>query len=477
VFEKVTGRMAVHAVRHPDKIFLIDLHSGRAFSFGEFDSLVNRTCRYLENLGARPGDIVSTVLENSVEFCLLYFAALRSNIVLSPFPAFFSAWDILRDTEFIRPKFVFLPEARRDEFRSAGEQKSALQTIPSDGFFETLQTFPPDFPEIAASPLHFACLYQTAGRRADPRGVLYSHGNMFTLIPSVIRGFRLSAKDVHLIVLPLAHTAALNYSLLPAAWLGATVVLARDFWPDRERFWEIVRNYGVNYVEVVPTILHVLLHQKARPGRLESLPFMPCGSAPLSPDIRTEFDREFGLPVADLYGLTETGPTHADAVWSPGWKKGTIGKPLDCNEIRVLDKDGRRCPVGESGEIAIRGNNVFPAYAINPELRSAHFRDDWFLTGDLGIEDADGYFHFSGRKKELIIRGGMNVHPGEIDEVFQTHPDVLRSATRGTPDDFFGELIRAKITLRPGSAATESSLKEYCRRYLSPIKVPDIITL
>jgi acyl-CoA synthetase (AMP-forming)/AMP-acid ligase II len=477
IFQKITERLSIHARRLHDKTFLVDLTSGRRYSFREFNGLVDRTCRYFEKLGLRPGDTAAAVLENSMEFCLLYFGALRSAIRFNPYPSIFAPGDVQRDTAAIRPKAVFLPEPRREEFRDLDAEKIFLPTGTPGAFIEGLEHFPPQFSEVAVTPSDVACLYCSSGRLVDPRGILYTHGNLAVLIPSVIRGLGLSEADVHLIVLPLAHTAALNYSLLPAAWLGATAVLARDFWTERGRFWRIVGEMNVTYVEVVPTVLYILLHQREMPDRPVAISHMACGSAPLSPILRNEFETAFGLPVADLYGLTETGPTHYDAVWSPGWKRGTIGRPLDCNEVAILDGEGRGTRPGEVGEIAVRGGNVFPGYAIHPGLTSSRFRDGWFLTGDQGMEDQEGYFHFKGRKKELIIRGGINIHPGEIDEVLRTHPDVIDSKTHGTPDDFFGELISTEVLLRGGSTATGAILKTFLGRRLSPIKIPDSIRI
>ncbi len=145
--------------------------------------------------------------------------------------------------------------------------------------------------------------------------------------------------------------------------------------------------------------------------------------------------------------------------------------------MTILDTEGNELPTGRPGEIVVRGGNVFPGYAINPDLTAAHFRDGGFLTGDRGLVDEEGYHHFLGLKKKLIIRGGVNIHPGEIDEVLLTHPDVARAVTRGTPDDYFGELIRSEVAIREGSPLTEAALKEYCRGRLSPIKIPDFIAV
>ncbi len=475
--EKISRRLALQAALFPDKTFLVDLGSGRRFTFREFDRLASRACRFLETLGVERGDIVSTVLGNSAELALLFFAAMRFGAVLNPYPEFIIAADVRRDTDTLRPKVILVPEARRQEFGPPGGAVRPIDAGQRGGFIDSLSAFDADFPEAPARSGDIAFIYHSAGRLIDPRGVRYSHGNLASLIPSVRRGFRFGPDDIHLIVLPLAHTAALNYSLFPCAWLGATAVLADSFWNIREDFWRLAGESGVSFVQVVPTVLYILLHQPKKPDPPPRLPYIACGSAPLSPSLRNEFESALALPVADLYGLAETGPTHADAIWMSGWKRGTIGRPLDVNEVAILDDDGGALPCGAAGEIAVRGGNVFPGYAVNPGLTAGHFRNGWFLTGDRGLIDEDGYHHFLGLKKALIIRGGINIHPGEIDEVLGAHPEVEKVSTRGTPDDFFGELIRCEVSVREGSRLTEAALKEFCRGRLSPIKVPDLIKI
>ncbi len=461
----------------PDKTFLFELKRNLAISFREFEGLVGAACRLFRGLGLEKGDTVSAVLDNNAEFCVLYFASLFYGTVFNPFPNFLIAPEIKRDLEAVKPKITFIQEERRPEFGSLPDEQAVyfVSAGPKRGFLAELGSDPDGPPEGEADPEAPACLYHTSAPASEPRGVFYSRRNIRALIPSVARGLKLGEEDVHLIVLPLGHTAALNYSLLPAALHGGSVVLADSFWNIRKDFWSLVRDRGITYAEVVPTILFILLHLPGRPRGPASLKYLGCGSAPLSIKLQDEFEAGFGLPVANLYGLTETGPTHFDDPFSPGWKRGRIGRPLDVNRVAVIGSGGNELPDGRTGEIAVQGDNVFPGYAINGELTSRHFVNGFFRTGDLGARDDDGVFEFRGLKKRLIIRGGINVHPGEIDEVLACHPGVLEAWTEGTPDDFFGELIRSYVVLREGWAVPESQLKSFCAERLSPIKIPDFI--
>jgi len=216
-----------------------------------------------------------------------------------------------------------------------------------------------------------------------------------------------------------------------------------------------------------------LMHLPAGPGAPLALPYVGCGSAPLSSRLQRDFESRFGLRAANLYGLTETGPTHVDDPRVPGWRPGTIGRPLDVNRVVILDEGGKELPPGREGEIAVAGENVFPGYALHPEAGRHVFRGGYFLTGDLGARDADGIFYFYGIRKPLIIRGGINIHPGEIDEVLRAFPGVETADTRGVPDDFFGERILCRVRLKGGAGIGKDELEAYCRERLSPLKRPD----
>jgi len=477
-FKKLSSFLDLYGRERPDKLFLLELRRKLSLTFREFDDLVGAACRLFRSLGLKKGDVVSTVVDNNAEFCVLYFASLRYGAVFNPFPYFLIAPEVQRDLETIKPKIVFVQAERKAEFGTLGGRQAVyhLRSGTAGGFLSDLGTWRGEFPEEEAAPGDIACLYHSSAPDAEPRGVLYSHGSISALIPSVARGLKLDGRDNHLIVLPLGHTAALNYSLLPAAFCGASIVLADNFWNIRKDFWNIIQAYRITYTELVPTILFILLHLPGRPaGPAPSLKYAGCGSAPLSIKLQADFESAFKLPVANLYGLTETGPTHYDDPFAPGWKRGSIGKPLDVNRVAILDEQGDELPDGETGEMAVQGDNVFSGYAISGERTGRNFKDGFFLTGDLGARDRAGVFEFRGLKKRLIIRGGINIHPGEIDEVLSGHPHVRQAWTMGVPDDYFGELIKTFIVFREGRIVLESELKDFCKRRLSPIKVPDFI--
>lgn len=473
---EITQSLDFFALQNPNKVFLYDLKKQRGFSYKEVNSLVNSICHYYKTLGLKKGDIVALYLENCVEFCLLFFASVRYGTILFPYPYLFIPVELSKDLGEVRSKVLFIQDEKKKDFLKRPDCPWISVVVDKEGgFLEEMRRYDTAFLEAGVSPEDYACLYPSSGASNHPRGIYYTHKNIQSLIPSLCRGFKHTGRDTHLIVLPLAHSAAINYSLFPALYCGGSVVLADSFWNIREDFWGICQDHDVSYVETVPAILFMLLNLPAKFVKTTHLKYVACGSAPLPLNLQIEFEKRFGLPVANLYGLTETGPTHVDYPLSPDWKRGAIGRALDINRVEIMDENGKKLPPGKEGEIAVKGDNVFPGYAIHPELTKQHFKKGYFCTGDIGYREGSGVFYFCRRKKELIIRGGLNIHPGEINEVLLTHPGVKAVSTRGVPDDFFGEQIKSFIVLRENTRLGEKELKNFCKNRLSPIKIPDFI--
>lgn len=475
--------IAWHAGEHPQRVFVHDVRSGRDYRFAEFDAGVSRTAAYLRSLGLRPGDRITAVIENSPEFCLFYFGAIRAGIVFNPMPFTSHKEEVLRNGRLVEPRRVFVDERKAKEFSAAECAEAGIVFVPvgAERRFEAgLPGLPAGFVAARVADHDPACLYYSSGTTADPKGVLYSHRNMVADISSICRGFHFRTEgEVHLVMLPLGHTASTNYSMLPCAWVGGKMVMAESFWHIRNRIWALVEEHRATYMEVVPTVLYSLLNlYRAKPAAdLSSMRFVGCGSAPLQKAIQAEFQARFGLPVANLYGLSETGPTHIDDPLAPGWTPGSIGVPLDVNEVRIVDESDRELPAGAVGEIVVRGENVFVGYFRNPEHTRRVVRDGWFHTGDLGYRDPAGRFFFVDRSKDLIIKGGMNIVPGEIDEVLMMHPGVREGATVGVPDEMFGEEVKCFVVPRDGARLDAGEILRHCAAHLPRTKQPKYVEI
>lgn len=465
---------------YPDRIFIHDIKTDRRFTFSQIDGLVEGTARCLHAHGLRKGDIITAVISNSPEYVFLYFASLRLGAVFNPLPFSSHSEEILKNVRMVESRLVVVDQKREAEF--ANKKPDNFLSIPvgnRSAFEERIREFSCfDYPATAIDEHAPACLYYSSGTTSDPKGVLFTHRNMISNIASICRGFQFEAgEEIHLTFLPLGHTASINYSLLPCAYSGGTIILAEDFWTIRNRIWHLVESHRVTYMETVPTVLYSLLniYREGTQKNISSMRFVGCGSAPLQKSIQLAFEKRFGLKVGNLYGLSETGPTHVDYPLENGWEPGSIGFPLDVNQVKIYGEEGQECEPGRIGEIAVKGDNVFAGYFKNDSLYRDVIRGGYFFTGDLGYRDSGGRFYFMDRKKDIIIKGGINILPGEIDEVLLLHPSVREGVTVGIPDDLFGEQIHSFVVLKDGTEASPSELVEHCRRYLSKIKVPQEI--
>jgi long-chain acyl-CoA synthetase len=288
---------------------------------------------------------------------------------------------------------------------------------------------------------------------------------MLNLISSIVRGFKFSDQDKQLAFLPFGHTASINYNILPALLTGCDLYISNGFEFLRSNFFSTLSDCQITYVEIVPTVLFMLNKLKIDVSNLNlsSLSFIGCGSSTLPLGAQKEFINQYNIGVGNLYGLSETGPTHIDDPREKNWQPGSIGFPLDVNE----------CKVSEDGELLIKGDNVFIGYYKNNNLYEDVVVNGWFQTGDLGYMD-NGRHYFSDRKKDLIIKGGINIVPMEIEEVIYKHSEILECVVVGREDSIHGEEVVA-VCVKNGSITEENLSKEIleiCRAELSSYKIP-----
>ncbi|MCP4218895.1 MAG: acyl--CoA ligase [bacterium] len=474
--------ISFQAAENPDREFIYDVRSKRSYSFKEFNLAVEKTANYLISLGVEKGDRVTIVIENSPEYCFFYFGVIRAGAVLNPMPFTSHKEEILRNLRLVEPKAVFIDVRKERDFSEAEKENLIFVPVGADRVFEKgIESQP----ETLTKDIHLednepACLYYSSGTTAEPKGVLFSNKNMIANISSICRGFKFSRdNEVHLIMLPLGHTASTNYSLLPCAYYGGKIVMAESFWHIRSKIWKLIEEHKATYMEVVPTVLYSILniYRKAIDNDTSSMRFVGCGSAPLQKGVQADFQKRFKLKVANLYGLSETGPTHIDDPLLPDWRTGTIGVPLDVNRIEIFDENNEVLPTGEVGEIVVKGDNIFVGYYKNEALYSKVVVNGYFHTGDLGYRDEKGIFYFVDRKKDLIIKGGINIVPGEIDEILMLHPAIKEGVTIGVPDPMFGEEVKSFIVPKDGMEVSKEEIIKHCSQHLPKTKTPKFVEI
>lgn len=447
--------MKYFSKRSPNKTFVIQ--SNKKYKYREFNNLMNSVCLLFKTLNLKKGDIISAIIPNSIEYVLLYLSSLRFGTTFNPYPSLLESQDISRHIKKINPSIVFC-----DEKHYNGLELYKRYVINEEFIKNLMETEEyPDFIPKKKSP---ACIYSSSGTTGNPKNVIYSHTNIISLVSSIIKGFKFKRNEVHLIVLPLGHTASTNYQFLPCVFGGHTMVITDSFWKIRTNFWKLIKLHKITYAQVVPSVLVGILntpYKKEDYENISSLKYIGCGSAPLPKGLQIKFKKKYKLPVANLYGLSETGPSHIDYPLEKCWNEGSIGIPLDVNDVKI-----------KNGEIIIKGDNVFVGYYKNQELYNKVVRRGWFYTGDLGYQ-MGLKFYFTGRKKDLIIKGGSNISPDEIDEVLHKINEIKESATVGTQDKYLGEKISSFIVLKENKKISESKIKDFCRKYLSENKIPN----
>jgi acyl-CoA synthetase (AMP-forming)/AMP-acid ligase II len=288
---------------------------------------------------------------------------------------------------------------------------------------------------------------------------------------SIVDHYRLTGDDISFCVMPLFHVHGLVASTLASLVAGSAVLIPRRLTPSG--FWEGLDRFGVTWYSAGPTLHSMFLDRDRSPSRApRKLRFVRSCSSALSVSLLNRAEQRFGVPMIEAYGMTEASHEMAANPLTPGYRKpGSVGVPTG-TEIRILDASWESLPENTAGEVAVRGPGVTAGYVNNPQANEESFRDGWFRTGDQGIFE-DGYLRLVGRLKELIIRGGENISPAEVEDVLKSHPAVVDAAVFGIPDEKYGELVAAAVSL--SEHADHHSLTEHCRSSLTKVKVPAVI--
>lgn len=423
---------------------------------------VDAAAAQLADLGIGAGDVVALRLTNRVEFVVLLFAAWRLGATVTPVNPALTDVEVARQLDDSAARILVIEED------SAGV--GDVPTLPvADLARETSTEVPP-----VDDPSALALLIYTSGTTGVPKGVMLDHANLDAMTRMGQAALEVGPEDRCLLILPLFHVNGIVVSILTPLRAGASVVIAERFNPTT--FFEVLERERPTFFSAVPTIYSMLaaLPDDVRPDT-SSVRFAVCGAAPASAELLARFEGRYGFPLVEGYGLSEAtcGSTvnPVDGLRKPG----TVGLPFPGQELRIIGADGRPVPVGENGEVEVRGANVMRGYLGRPDDTAAVIRDGWLRTGDVGHLDDDGYLTLVGRSKEMIIRGGENIYPKEIEDVLSAHPAVLESAVVGVPDEKWGEVVVAFVQARPGVSVDVDALQVRCREQLSGYKRPTAI--
>ncbi|MEU6218715.1 long-chain fatty acid--CoA ligase [Streptomyces sp. NPDC047022] len=452
--------------------------AAESLSYAELADGSARMVAVLRAQGVGPGDRVGLMVPNVPAFAVLYFAILRAGAVVVPMNPLLKAPEVRHYLTDSGAALLLTWEDHAAEARAAAEDCGTRHlTVGSAVLRELLAAHAPvaDVADRAADDT--AVILYTSGTTGTPKGAELTHDNLVRNTEVCARTLlRLGEDDVIFGGLPLFHSFGQVVGLNCAVASGACLTLLARF--DAAEVPAMIERDRVTVFLGVPTMYAALLaHDGARTADTSSLRLCVSGGAALPVEVLHRFETVFGCTVLEGYGLSETSPVVSFNHPDGPRRAGTIGTPIEGVLMRVQDDSGRPLPDGEPGEIAVSGHNVMKGYWRRPEATDETIVDGWLRTGDIGVRDPDGLFRIVDRKKELIIRGGYNVYPREIEEALYRHPAVAEAAVVGVPHPTHGEEIAAVVTLHSGATATPDELREFVRAQVAPHKYPRLVRI
>lgn len=468
------------AAKTPDKPFLFSETDDRVWTYSQFDKAVNRTANMLRSHGIGKGDVVSLLLPNSAEYVIAYFACWKIGSIAGPVNSLLKPEEIKWVVQNSEAKLMLIGSDWTASILacvSAEHENSFPNQVVFDDVSISIAEHDDRLEPIELTSHDEAIIIYTSGTTGKPKGCLLTHGNLIANARQIANWMGFGPDDRLLSVMPLFHMNAVTVTTMTALYAGGSTVISPKF--SASRFWEIIEKYQITSFGSVATMLSMLLERRLPAGDLpagsrRSLRFAMCGSAPVPAEVLKKFEETFGVLVIEGYGLSESTCRSTFNPPNEDRRPGSCGKPIG-NEMKIFDETDQELPDGELGEIVLRGPNIFKGYFKNPDATEKAFANGWFHTGDIGWRDADGFFYIADRKSDMIIRGGENIYPREIDDLLYTHPAVAAAAVIGVPDDLYGEEVVAFIVVKDGFSTNENAVIDFCKKHLADFKCPKTV--
>ena len=481
--ETVRAYIEHHARTRGDCTWLIAPDTSTELTYADLKRRVDDIGRELDRMGLARGAKVGFLSSNGAWVTLIHLGVMANARVIVPLNAVAGRVQLEHVLNHSDVEMIFVSAEFRERLEGllSGISRNVVVVDLDD---QTGPAWPdsenPDTgraPEMQPEPADPALLLYTSGSTGVPKGAVMSQRAIIAGGCNVMKGHELNADDRALCVLPIYHINGAMVTVAAPLVSGGSVVMPNRF--SAKAFWDQVARYRCTWSSIVPTIIQYLLNRAdqepydfGHDPRLGAFRFARSATAPLPVAVLKQWEEIFAVPMVETLGLTETSGTVAANPMPPGERKpGSVG--LACgNEIKIIDEDGNDCPTDVVGEIVIRGANLLDHYYKNPQATESAFAGDWFRTGDLGLLDRDGYLFITGRLKELIIRGGENIAPREIDDILYKHDAVLEAAAVGVDDANYGQEVVACVVRRDGCACSEEELIQLCESAVGKYKSP-----
>ena len=482
-FASVRSLLREYRDRDPGKTALVDLDQDASITFGELDEGVGRVAHLLDELGMAKGDKIAVLSEENLEKLILWLGIWRIGAVVCPLNVEINRTHIAEILGHIEPSLVLWHEALDGKaltegldcpvMRFSGWRRDGDGSPEADEFFARLAGRPDgsDDDEIGYdyAPDDLAAIFCTSGTTSKPKCVVYNHLSYWLSGLSTLDMLGLTADDRTLEYRSFGWNSAQILSFLPWLQTGLTLHIANRF--SHSRFFEWIKDHGITFAAGVPTVVNMLLNEPLgiTASDVPSLRLMTCSTAPLSPEQWAEFERMYGVTLLQLYGMSEAGWICGNRHYRR--RMGTVGPPAKHQDFRIVDGDGATCAPGVEGEVTVGGPQTCLG-TISPDGEFEDLSGVRIRSGDLAVMDDDGFVTVTGRTKDLIIRGGVNIAPLEIDNVLLSDPRVLEAAAIGIPDDIYGEEIVCYVVVKPGEALSDDDVRQHCAETLAEFKVP-----
>jgi long-chain acyl-CoA synthetase len=475
--------LKLKAEQYAERIYLCDFGSQNYYTYQDLETVTDQMAGALQQLGVQTGERVAILHPNHSDFILGYFAIIKAGAVAVPINPVYTANEalyILEDSGACCLLTTSEFEPLLQEIRGqAAHLKEIIIKSEDQSLMQALQIRVGELKPLGVrerEPDDPAFIFYTSGTTGRPKGVVLTHRNLIFGGANTAQNYGLQETDVTIACLPLVHIFANASPVFGSLNSGGSVIVTPRF--QTETVFEAIEQYQVTWFPGVPTMFGYLLQSfdtKAR--NVSSLRMGLSGGASLSVEHLTRFEKTFQATILEVYGLTEsTGLVTANPVYGVR-KTGSIGISVSGVSVRLVDQNDNDTPEGEVGELIFRGPNATPGYWQKPEITAASIKQGWVYTGDLARRDEDGYYFIVGRKDELIISGGYNIYPREIEEVLYQHEDITEAAVIGAPDQHLGEVPKAYIALKSGSSLTAEKVQDFCRAHLAAFKIPKQIEI
>ena len=465
----------------PEKEALVDVIMNRRYTYGELSREINRMAHFLRTeLDIRKGDRVACLSFNRTEYITLFLALSRLGAVLVPLNFRLAKGEFVYFLKDSTPKAIFFDQPHQEVV--AGFKTDVhvphLVCLDTDNhvgrslpdIWDSLPYHPMD--EVEIEPHDPQLIIYTSGTTGLPKGVLLTHGMLAWNAFNTVLGWGLGPDDKTILHAAMFYTAGWNVFTLPIFHSRGSNILVQSF--DADLILDLIQNEGVTVFFGVPTMFQMLMDSPKFAGTdFSRVRFMVSGGAPLGQPLFDAFKTKKSVHICEGYGLTEVGPN----CFLANGKLGTIGHAMPHVDVKLVGTDGQAVPQGKEGEILLRGPNMCAGYLNKPGITAEAIVDGWFHTGDLGKLDTDGHMAIVGRLKDMIISGGVNIYPAEIERAIETHPAVAAAAVIGVPDPKWGEVGKAVVELKPDASLTLRELLDHLGDRLGKFKLPKYLTV